>query len=262
MSLWKIASFNVNSVRARLPAVIDWLHTNQPDVLCIQETKVPDKEFPSEKIREAGYHVEFRGEASYNGVATISVTPPDEVKYGLGGKNPDGSRLIYTRIDGIPIINTYVPQGRHTESEQFEYKLKWFDRLLNYFKKNYSPDDPLLWVGDVNIATEDIDVHNPKRLRGHVDFHPDVQAKMEKLMQWGFVDVFRKHVPGPGQYTFFDYRVKGALEKGLGWRVDHILATPALAERSTNAWIDLKPRKGPKPSDHTPIVAEFDLDRS
>ncbi len=261
MSLWKIASFNVNSVRARLSLIVDWLHTNRPDVLCIQETKVSDSEFPVEKIREAGYHVAHRGEPSYNGVATISAAPPEEVKYGLGGKSPDESRLIFTRIDGVPIINTYVPQGRSPDSEQFQYKLKWFDRLLSYFKKNYSNEEPLLWVGDLNIAPADIDVHNPKRLKGHVDFHPEVLARMEKIMQWGFIDVFRKHVPGPGQYTFFDYRVKGALDKGLGWRVDHIMATPSMAECSKNAWIDLKPRKGPKPSDHTPIVAEFDLGR-
>ncbi|MFO8057532.1 MAG: exodeoxyribonuclease III [bacterium] len=261
MRLWKIASFNINSIRARLPALVDWLHVNRPDVLCIQETKVSDKEFPAEKIREAGYQVVHRGEPSYNGVAIISITPPDEVKYGLGGKEPDESRLIYASIDGVPIVNTYVPQGRHPDSPHFQYKLKWFDRLLSYFKKNHSPDMPLIWTGDLNIAPEDIDVHNPKRLRGHVDFHPEVQARFEKIMNWGFVDVFRKHVPNPGQYTFFDYRVKGALDKGLGWRVDHILATSALAHCSAKAWIDLKPRKGNKPSDHAPIVAEFDLDR-
>jgi exodeoxyribonuclease-3 len=257
---WRIASFNANSIRARLPIVIDWLHNKKPDVLCVQETKVQDKDFPEEEIRQAGYHVVFRGEKSYNGVAIISQSLPENISCGLGTKkDPDETRLIAATIDGIHVVNTYIPQGRNPESEHFQYKLKWFDRLLDYFKKNYSPNDPLIWAGDLNIAPLDMDVHDPKKLLGHVDFHPEVQKKLKKVMAWGFIDVFRTHKKNPGEYTFWDYRVRGALEKGLGWRVDHILATKKLADRSIKSWIDPEPRKAHRPSDHTPIVAEFKI---
>lgn len=256
---WTLGSYNINSIRARLPLLIEWLHRNRPDALCLQETKTPDADFPEEEIRQAGYQVVFRGEKSYNGVAIISVSQPREVRFGLGGKDGDETRLIAAVIDGVPVVNTYVPQGRDPESEHFQYKLKWFDRMLNFFKKNYSPLKPLLWVGDLNVAPEPIDVYDPKRLLGHVDFHPEVHAKFRKLMDWGFIDVFRKHEPGPGQYSFYDYRVKGAMDRGLGWRVDHLLATRPLADRSLKAWIDLAPRKAQKPSDHTPILAQFKI---
>jgi exodeoxyribonuclease-3 len=260
MPNWKIASFNANSIRARLPIVLDWLHHHRPDVLCLQETKVQDKEFPKEAFREAGYHTAFRGEKAYNGVAIISQSPPQNVTCGLGGhKDADETRLIAAVIDGVSIVNTYVPQGRDAESEYFQYKLKWFDRLLAWFKKNYSPGDRLIWAGDINVAPEDMDVHDPERLREHVDFHPEVQKKLKKVMAWGFTDVFRKHQPGPGQYSFWDYRVKGALDRGIGWRVDHIMATAPIAALSKDAWIDPAPRRAPKPSDHTPIVAEFKI---
>jgi len=262
MKRWKVASFNVNSIRARLPILIEWLHANQPHALCLQETKAQDHDFPAEAIQEAGYNVAYRGEKSYNGVAIISQSEPVDVRYGLGdGNNSDETRLIAAVVDNVPVVNTYVPQGRDPESEHFQYKLKWFDRLLAFFKKNYSPSEPLLWIGDLNIAPEPIDVHDPKGLLGHPDFHPDVQKKLAKVMAaFGLVDVFRKHVPGPGQYTFWDYRVRNAMPKGVGWRVDHILATKPLADQSLGAWIDKKPRSAPQPSDHTPIVAEFKLD--
>lgn len=261
MAKWTIASWNINSVRARLDHVLDWLHDRQPDVLCLQETKASDVDFPAEAIREAGYNVAFKGEKSYNGVAIISRSEPDHVHFGLGTKkDPDKSRLIAAVIDGIPVINTYVPQGREVGTEYFEYKLNWFDRVLDLLKKNYSPQKPLAWVGDLNIAPEEIDVHDPKRLLGHVAYHPELHRKLARVMDWGLVDAFRMHVPGPGQYTFWDYRVKDAMKKGIGWRVDHIMATKPLAEMSVSAWIDPEPRKAKRPSDHAPIAVEFKLD--
>ncbi len=257
---WTIASWNVNSIRSRLVLVLDWLHSYRPDALCLQETKVDDKDFPAEQIREAGYQVVFRGERGYNGVAIISQSAPREVRFGLGTRtDPDEERIIAASIDGIPVVNTYVPQGRDVESHMFQYKLKWFDRLLAFFKKNYSPDNPLIWAGDLNVAPSDIDVHDPERLKGHVDFHPEVHKKLHKVMDWGFVDAFRKWEPGPGQYTFWDYRVKRALERGLGWRVDHVMATRPAADMSVGAWIDKKPRAAKKPSDHAPIAVSFQI---
>jgi len=262
MSPWKIASFNINSIRARMPILLDWLHEERPDVLCLQETKVQDKDFPEDEIRQAGYHAIYSGERSYNGVAIISLSPPQDVRSGLGtGKDPDQARLIAARIDGVSVVNTYVPQGRDPESEHFQYKLKWFDRLHAYFKKFHSPDQPLVWIGDLNVAPADIDVHDPVKLKGHVDFHPEVWKKLDKVMSFGFTDVFRKHRPGPGEYSFWDYRVRAALDRGIGWRIDHVMATRPLADVSKDAWVDVEPRKTAKPSDHAPVVAVFDLEK-
>jgi exodeoxyribonuclease-3 len=244
-----------------MPLILEWLEKEQPDVVCVQETKVQDKDFPAEDIESAGYHVVFKGQKAHAGVALISKTAPEDVAYGLDdGGEPDKPRLIRALVRDIPIINTYVPQGRDPESKHFQYKLAWFGRLRIFFDRHYSPDQPLIWAGDFNVATQDIDIYDPDRLRGHVDFHPEAQAALEKVRDWGFVDVFRKHHPDePGHYTYWDYRAKNPIERGIGWRVDHIWATEPLAERSCKSWIDVDARRAERPSDHTFLVAEFDL---
>ena len=257
----KIASFNVNSVRARLPIVIDWLAEQQPDALCLQETKVQDKDFPVEAFADAGYRVAYRGEKSYNGVAIASRDALTDVAFGLDdGGEPDETRLVRGRLGDVAIVNTYVPQGTDTESPRFQYKLEWFSRLRVLFERNYKATDLLVWVGDVNVAVEPRDVFDPERLHGSVCYHPDEHQALKGVMDWGFVDVFRKHCDEDKQFSFFDYRLPKAVDRGLGWRLDHVLATGALAERSTAAYIDLDPRRLTKPSDHTPIVAEFDAE--
>ncbi len=257
-----VATFNVNSIRSRLPIVIPWLEKHRPDILCMQETKVADASFPAGEFEKIGYHVVFRGDKGRNGVAIASLEEPQGVAFGLDdGGPPDEDRLIWGIFSGIPVVNTYVPQGQKPDSPMFPYKLKWFARLKDFFARHFSPDKPLLWCGDLNVAPEEIDVHNPKRLLGHVCFRPEVWEAFQEVKEWGFVDIFRKHHPGEGgQYTFFDYRVPKAVERGLGWRVDHILATRPLAEKSVDCWIDMEPRKATKPSDHTPLVARFLLD--
>ena len=261
MQLFKVATFNVNSLRSRLHLVLPWLEEHRPQVLCMQETKVPDESFPVEEFEGIGYHVVFRGQRGRNGVAIASLDEPQEVSFGLDDSGPaDEDRLIRGTFSGIAVVNTYVPQGQSPDSPMFPYKLEWFRRLREFFNRHYSPDQPLIWCGDLNVAPQEIDVHNPKRLLGHVCFRPEVWEAFERVKEWGFVDVFRKHHPGEaGQYTFFDYRVPRAVERGLGWRVDHILATRPLAERSVDCWIDLTPRRATKPSDHTPLVAQFGL---
>ena len=256
-----VATYNCNSIRSRLPLVLRWVGAHRPDVLCLQETKVPDEEFPADAFREAGYFVVFRGKKGGAGVAIASIAEPRDVAFGLDdGGPPDEERLIRATVAGIPIVNTYVPQGRSPDHPMFRYKLKWLARLRDYFDRHFSPREPLLWCGDFNVAPEEIDVHNPVRLRNHVDFHPEARAALERIREWGFVDVFRKHHPGePGQYTFWDYRVPRALERNLGWRVDHIWATAPLAGKSVAAWIDREARRAEKPSDHTFLVAEFEL---
>ena len=261
MSRFVIATYNVNSIRSRLPIVLSWLQEHRPDALCLQETKVDDARFPVAEFTAAGYHIAFKGEKQYNGVAVASLKKPDRVFYGLADDGPaDEARLIRVDFPGLSIINAYVPQGRDRDAQQYIYKLEWFKRLRHYLERFLSPDRPVVWLGDLNVAPESIDVHDPKRLLGHVCFTPEVREAFAAVKSWGFEDIFRRYHPGePGQYTFFDYRVPQAVKRGLGWRIDHILATAPLVERSVNCRIDLAPRLLEKPSDHTVLTAEFDI---
>ncbi|HUU41312.1 MAG TPA: exodeoxyribonuclease III [Desulfatiglandales bacterium] len=255
----KIASFNTNGIRARLPIIKPWLETEAVDVLCIQETKVQDQDFPGETFEEIGYRCAFRGQKSFNGVAILSKTPPATVSFGFAdGDAQEEPRIITAHINGIPIVNTYAPQGTAPDSERFQYKLDWFQRIHAYFSKNFQPDKPLLWVGDFNVAPEPIDVHDPEGLLGSIGYHPEEHKALSAVKSWGFVDVFRMHHPHEKAYTFWDYRIPHAFRRGLGWRVDHIWATKCLADKSKRAWIDVGPRKLEKPSDHTFILAEFE----
>jgi exodeoxyribonuclease-3 len=198
----KIATYNVNSIRQRLPIVLGWLAEHQPDVMCLQETKVQDQDFPVEAIREAGYHATFRGMKGYNGVATLTRTPPDKVLYGLHeGPDSEDFRIIQTVVDGISIVNTYVPQGYSITSEKYALKLAWFQRLRTYFENTLSPDAPAIWLGDLNVAPEPIDVYHPDKRVNDVDFHIDARNAFKETAAWGFVDVFRKLHPDVVQYT-------------------------------------------------------------
>ncbi|MHC4461444.1 MAG: exodeoxyribonuclease III [Planctomycetota bacterium] len=255
----KVVSFNVNSLRARLPIVLQWLDENQPDIFAVQETKVQDVDFPTDAFEGSGYKYVFKGQKSYNGVAIFSRSEITNVKFGFDDEPKDEARLIKTEINDIVIVNTYVPQGYLPDSQKFEYKLNWFNRLLTFFDANFKPGEPVLWVGDLNVAPKPIDVYDPIALSGHVCFHPDAQKALNAVMQWGFVDVFRKHCDQPSQYTFWDYRMRNSFKLNLGWRLDHIMATKPLARKSVACYIDTKPRLAERPSDHTPIVAEIDL---
>jgi exodeoxyribonuclease-3 len=224
----KIGSFNVNSLRSRLPIVIQWLAENQPDVLCVQETKVQDVDFPTEAFDNAGYKYVFKGQKSYNGVAIFSKTEIKNARFGFSNEPKDEARLIAAEIAGIVVVNTYIPQGDSPESEKFQYKLNWFERLSKFFKKNFAPADPIVWVGDLNVAPQPIDVYDPKNLLGHVCFSPQVTEALNNVAQWGFIDVFRMHCSEAGQYTFWDYRLPNSFKRNLGWRLDHILAAKPL----------------------------------
>ncbi len=261
MGSFTIATYNVNSIRSRLHIVIPWLKKNAPDVLCMQETKAEDDRFPVSAFEDSGYHVIFSGTKKYNGVAIASRVKAEQVIQGLSdGGQADQDRLIAAAFSGVVVVNSYVPQGRDRETEYFRYKLAWFKRLEDFFRRHWSPQTPLVWCGDLNVAPEDIDVHDPKRLLGHVCFTPEVTEAFYKTASWGLKDIFRLHHPKePGQYTFFDYRVPNALKRGLGWRIDHILATEPLAAVSLSCEIDLQPRTSEKPSDHTVLWAKFDI---
>jgi len=254
----RVATFNANSIRARLPIVIDWLRRHSPDVLCVQETKVIDEMFPRAPFEEIGYRVACRGEKSYNGVAMVTKGEPEDLAFGFDrGRERDGTRLARMRYRGMVIVNTYVPQGRDIESETYAYKLKWFGRLRDMFQRRYSPEEPVVWVGDLNVAPEEIDLHNPKANRKHVCFHEDVRKALKRVMRWGFIDLFRKYHPEPGQYTFWDYRLPSAAKNNIGWRIDHVMTTAPAAERSADCFVDREPRLRERPSDHTFLVADF-----
>ncbi len=255
----KIASFNVNSIRARLPVVLSWLRQRRPDVLAMQETKVQDESFPRTAFEEASYSCVFHGQKSYNGVALAATQEMTDIQLALPQEPRGEARLLKARIGDLILVNTYVPQGFLATSERFQYKLDWLARLLDYFRTSLQPSDPILWVGDLNVAPLPIDVYDPAALLGHVCYHPAVREALERIVHWGFTDVFRMHCQEAGQYTYWDYRMRGSFRRNHGWRLDQILATKPLAEKCTACYIDIEPRLAPHPSDHTPIVAEFDL---
>lgn len=255
----KIATFNVNSIRKRLCIVLDWLAQHKPDVLCLQETKVQDSDFPIDAFARSGYHVTYRGMKSYNGVAVLSRTTPELVSSGLGpsSNGEDHARLLRVVVRGLPIINTYIPQGFSIDSPKYAYKLDWYQRLHTYFKRHFSFNKPVVWCGDMNVAPEPIDVHSPEKHLKHVCFHEDARRAYKKTVSWGFVDVYRIRYPRKQQYTFWDYRQPSALENNRGWRIDHILATPVLAQQCKKVGVDVNPRRAENPSDHTVLWAEF-----
>ena len=257
IGLVKVATFNVNSIRRRLPIVLDWLAQHKPDVLCLQETKVQDQDFPGAEFQSAGYHAAFRGMKGYNGVATLTVAEPERVIHGFhDGADNEEVRIIQIVVGGIPIINTYVPQGYLVTSEKYAYKLEWFARVHRYFQVHLDPAKPAIWLGDLNVAPEPIDVYHPERRVNDVDFHIDARTAFQKAVGWGFIDVFRKLHPDRVQYTYWDYYRK-AFEHNWGWRIDHILATPPLAERCRKVEVDVVPRQAEGASDHTVVWAEF-----
>jgi exodeoxyribonuclease-3 len=259
MARFRIATYNVNSIRSRLHIVLPWLKDHGPDVFCMQETKVEDGQFPAAAFAEAGYEVVYRGQKQYNGVAIASKAKPESVRYGLGDGGPaDEDRLIAAVYAGITVVNTYVPQGRDRETPHFAYKLEWYQRLRSFFERLATPATPLIWCGDLNVAPEQIDVHDPKRLLGHVCFTPEVWEAYAAVRSWGLTDLYRaRHPEEPGRYTFFDYRVPNSVKRGLGWRIDHILATAPLAARCQACEIDLEARFADKPSDHAILTADF-----
>jgi len=253
----RIATFNCNSIRTRLDAVLNWLAEYSPDYLCLQETKVQDEDFPLDAFQDAGWQVAFKGEKSYNGVAIISKKAADEVSFGLDPQPADPPRMIHARFGKLHVINTYVPQGRDIEHEMYAYKLEWLARLKKYFQARFTTATPLFWCGDLNVARHPIDVSNPQTKTNHVCFHQAVRDAFEDVLAFGFTDLFRQHNPDLVDYSFYDYRVPYRPDRKVGWRIDYVLATPPLAKKLTHAAIDAAPRARPKPSDHVPLYADI-----
>ena len=254
----RVATWNINSVRRRLDLVRDWLVANKPDVLCLQETKVQDSEFPAEAFREAGYYSTFRGMKGYNGVATLTRREPESVFHGLcEGPDSEDTRILEIVLDGLPIVNTYVPQGFRVGTETYVLKLEWFHRVRRYFSERLNPGQPAIWLGDLNVAPEPIDVYHPDRRVNDPDFHIDAREAYRHAAGWGFTDVFRHLHPDRVQYTYWDY-FRNAFAHNWGWRIDHILATAPLVSGCRAIEVDLETRRAPGASDHAVVWAEFD----
>ncbi len=255
----QIATFNVNSLRARIGIVRDWIKDNKPDVLCLQETKVQDDEFPEDEFDGFEYNFVYRGQKTYNGVAIISRHEINDVEMSLDEDPKDEARLIKAAVNNVAIINAYVPQGQSRDSDMFQYKLEWLGNLKKFIDKRFKKKDKVVLVGDLNIAPEDRDVYDPEILEGHVCFNEEVSKIFDDLKDWGFVDCFRKHNEKHSQFSFWDYREGNAFKKNRGWRLDHILATKPMADKCSKCYIDKGQRELKKPSDHTPVIAEFDI---
>jgi exodeoxyribonuclease III len=258
----KIATFNVNGIRARLPILLEWLEACGPDVACLQEIKCQEESFPFDALVRAGYIATVRGQKSFNGVAILTRQAPSAILREFDDNDPDvEARLLAVSIQGVWVVNTYVPQGRDPAHPAFQHKLGFFERMKRWFGRHFSPAQPILWAGDLNVAPEEIDVFDPLRMAGKVGFHPAERQALADVASWGFVDLFRKLHPGVQQFTFWDYRIAVSFKKNLGWRLDFLMATESLARACLDCQVDVVPRGLPTPSDHTPVWAAFDLDR-
>ncbi len=257
----KIVTWNVNSIRTRLERAIAWIEQNEPDVLCLQEIKVVDDAFPRDAFESLGYHVETFGQKTYNGVAFISRAPAEDVVRGIPDDEEDAeARVIAGTFAGVRVVGVYVPNGKRVESEFFPYKIGWLNRLLASIRAAHEPSDPVVLLGDFNIAPDERDVHDPELWKGKVHFHPLEHATLRAFFDWGFGDLLRKHHDEAGLYTWWDYRA-GGFQRNKGLRIDLVLGTTPMWDRCVGVEIDRderKERKDSKPSDHVPVVALFD----
>ncbi|HZR97322.1 MAG TPA: exodeoxyribonuclease III [Chloroflexota bacterium] len=254
----RIATWNVNSIAARLPAVSAWLAEHQPDVLCLQEIKCVAERFPAAAFAELGYQAVVFGQPTYNGVAILAREATVEVERGFPGEDGGPARLIAATVGPIRVVNVYVPNGAPLGSDRYTGKLDWLGRLRQYLEARHAPAELLALCGDFNVAPEPRDVYDPEGLASQVLFTPPERAALAPVAVWGLVDTFRLHQDEAGHYSWWDYR-QAAFRRNLGLRIDHIWATPPLAAACTAAWIDCVPRAGERPSDHVPVVADFAL---
>ncbi|MFN3329479.1 MAG: exodeoxyribonuclease III [Pyrinomonadaceae bacterium] len=255
----KIATWNINSISVRLEQVLRWLQETQTEVLCLQETKCPDDKFPVFELKFCGYETAFIGEKSYNGVAIISRYPIEKVQYNLPDDTADASkRLISCVIKGVKIVNVYVPNGTELWSDKYHFKLDWLMRLREFLDSNFRKDEDVLLCGDFNIAPDARDVWRVEAWEGKLHFSKPERAALEHLKKWGFVDVFRRCNGDVKEFSWWNYR-ENAFAKNQGLRIDLIWTSESLAQKCTACWIDKRVRAWERPSDHVPVVAEFQV---
>lgn len=250
----KIAAWNVNSLKVRLPHVLDWLATEQPDALCLQETKLEDVNFPQAEIEAAGYHVAFSGQKTYNGVALLAKTPISDVVCDNPHFPDVQKRLIAGTVQGVRIISAYVPNGQEVGCDKYAYKLDWLAGLNTWLQAELAANPQLAICGDYNIAPDDRDVHDPKRWSGNILCSDAERTAFQGLLNLGLHDAFRLFEQPEKTFSWWDYRMLG-FQKNLGLRIDHLLLSKPLADRCTASGIDRAPRKLERPSDHAPVWA-------
>jgi exodeoxyribonuclease-3 len=253
----RIATWNVNSLKARLGRVEDWLVDVEPDVVCLQETKLADEAFPALTFQALGYEAAHHGEGRWNGVAILSRVGIDDVSYGFGPDDPDPeARLLWATCGGIRFASAYVPNGRSPEDPHYQYKLEWLAKLAQLVDGSHTTADPLVVAGDFNIAPTDLDVWDPAAFTDTTHTTPAERAALATLVDWGLVDTFRRRESEGGLFSWWDYRA-GMFHKKMGMRIDLVLGTPPVADRVVFATIDRNARKGQQPSDHAPVIIDL-----
>ncbi len=254
----KIATWNVNSLRVRLPQMLEWLAANPVDVLGVQETKLTDENFPRAEIEAAGYQVAYSGQKTYNGVALLSRHPIDQVQAGIPNFQDEQRRVIAATCNGVRVINLYVPNGQAVGSDKYQYKLIWLEALRAWLSEESSQSERVVVVGDFNIAPADEDVHDPEAWKDQILCSEPEREALKAVTSLGFRDCFRLFPQAPQSFSWWDYRAAG-FRRNLGLRIDLVLASDGAANACTACWIDKAPRKQERPSDHAPVIAEFSL---
>lgn len=252
----KIATWNVNSLKVRLPQLLEWLARAAPDVVCLQETKLEDHAFPVQALQEAGYEAVFAGQKTYNGVAILSRAPQSDVSVGIPGFADDQKRVLASTVEGIRFVCLYVPNGQAVGTDKYEYKLKWLAALKDWLRLELARHPDMALLGDFNIAPEPRDVHDPALWEGQVLFSEPERAAFQALLALGFRDAFRLFEQPEKSFTWWDYRMM-AFRRNHGLRIDHILLSESLARRCTSCSIERELRKLERPSDHAPVIAEL-----
>jgi len=254
----KLVAWNVNSLKVRLPQLLDFLATRQPDVVCLQETKLTDDKFPTADIEAAGYRVAFVGQKTYNGVAIVSRSELTDVQVGIPGFEDEQKRMIAATINGVRVVCVYCPNGQALDSDKYPYKLAWFDALTLWLKDELTRHPQLAILGDYNIAPDDRDVHDPEIWKDCILVSPPERERFQTLLTLGLKDSFRLFEQPDKTFSWWDYRMMG-FRRNHGLRIDHILLTEPLAAACTSSIVDRDMRKLERPSDHAPVVAEISL---
>jgi len=256
MSQITIATWNVNSLRVRLPQLAAWVAESKPDVIALQETKLPDPDFPVAEIEALGYQCAYNGQRTYNGVAVLSRQPIEILATGIPGFDDEQKRVLAVRTAGLVIVDLYVPNGQEPGSDKYAYKLRWLEALQHWMEDLVEREPKTIVLGDFNIAPEDRDVHDPAAWVGHVHVSEPEREAYRRLLAAGLVDVFRQFEQPEKAYSWWDYRAAG-FRRNAGLRIDLILASKAMAAQCLGSRIDKEPRRAERPSDHTPVLAEF-----
>ena len=254
----KVATWNVNSLKVRLPHVLDWLAASEADVLCLQETKTTDENFPVDEITAAGYHVAYSGQKTYNGVAILSKLPATDIITDIAGLDDPQRRILGATIDGVRVLDLYVVNGQEVGSEKFEHKLFWLDKVTDHIRAQLQEHEQFVVVGDFNIAPDDRDVYDPEAWHERILCSTPERNALQKIIDLGLTDTFRLFEQAENSYSWWDYRA-AAFRRNRGLRIDLVLASQSLVKNCVSCEIDKEPRSLERPSDHTPVIAEFSL---